>query len=154
MHPPPAVADRLAEQAADALYARVPLGLRVLVVDDNRDAADALGAVLDLSGADVRVCYDGPSAVAAAEAFRPQVALLDVHMPGMDGCELARRLDALAGDDPLLLVAVTGVSDPGARARTGAAGFDLHLTKPADPAVMFFGLSNYARWLRARDPTS
>jgi CheY-like chemotaxis protein len=154
MHPPPTVLDRHAVEVLDTLYARTPLPLRILVVDDNRDAANTLGTLLGLAGAAVRVCYDGPSALEAYHEFGPNVGLLDVYMPGMDGCELARRLDERAGDDPLLLVAVTGVSDPAARDRTGAAGFDLHLTKPADPGVMLYWLSGFAWWLRARDPAA
>jgi len=109
------------------------LHLRVLVVDDNRDAADSLADLLRLRGAEVQVCYDGPSALQAAEEFQPDAGLLDVNMPGMDGCELARRLRASA-TRPLLLVAITAIEGPEEARREEVAGFDVHLTKPADPA--------------------
>jgi CheY-like chemotaxis protein len=129
----------------------LPLDLRVLVVDDNRDAADTLATLLDTCGADVRTCYDGRAALAAAASFDPEVALLDVDMPGMDGCELARklRLRATAAGRSLLLVAITGVNDPGAEARADAAGFDLFLTKPADPVALIRTLVYYRRWHRS-----
>lgn len=107
--------------------------LRVLCVDDNRDIADTLGVLLDLAGYTARVCYDGLSALAAAEAFRPDAAILDLMMPGMDGIELARRLRAAPWAGTLPLVAVTALGDDDARRRTAEAGFDLHLTKPVDP---------------------
>ena len=83
--------------------------LRFLVVDDHPDAADALAAVLELLGCPVRTCYDGFSALVIAEEFDPQVCLLDLRMPRMDGLELAARLKNRAGDRPLLLVATTAL---------------------------------------------
>ena len=110
------------------------LHLRVLVVDDNRDAADSLADLLRLRGAVVRVCYDGRTALAAFAEFEPDAGLFDVSMPRMDGCELAARLRQLAGDKPLFLVAITAIDGPEETMRETQAGFDLHLTKPADPA--------------------
>lgn len=107
--------------------------LRVLCVDDNPDIADTLGVLLDLAGYEARVCYDGPSALTVAEQFRPDAAILDLMMPGMDGIELARRLRAAPWAGALPLVAVTALGDDEARRRTTEAGFDLHLTKPVDP---------------------
>jgi CheY-like chemotaxis protein len=112
------------------------LGLRVLVVDDNRDAADSLGMIYDMLGATVRVCYDGSAALAELGSFWPHVGLFDVNMPGIDGVELAGRVRAAARGRPLLLAAITGISDEAARART-AAVFDVHLTKPANPTDLF-----------------
>ncbi len=109
---------------------------RVLVVDDNCDAADSLGLLLKLAGQDVRVAYDGASALALARDFRPALAFLDVGMPGMDGHELARRLrqePALAG---AVLVALTGWGQEEDRRRTREAGFDHHLVKPASPNAL------------------
>src|SRR5205823_1000103 len=80
---------------------------RVLVVDDNVDAADSLALLLRLAGQEVRVAYDGPTAVLIARAFRPQVALLDIGMPGMDGYELARRLREQPDTARPVLVALT-----------------------------------------------
>lgn len=126
------------------------LRLRVLVVDDNRDAADTLGALLMLCGADVRVCYDGAAAAREASDFEPDVGLFDINMPWMNGCDLARRVRADAGLRPVLLVAVTGVTDPEAVRRTAGAGFNMHLTKPADPAALVATLADFDWWLRGR----
>jgi CheY-like chemotaxis protein len=124
------------ESMSGVLRSGKRLGLRMLVVDDNRDAADSLGIIYGMLGAQVRVCYDGASALAELGSFWPHVGLFDVNMPGIDGVELARRVRAAARGRPLLLAAITGVSDEDARART-AAVFDAHLTKPADPADLF-----------------
>jgi CheY-like chemotaxis protein len=110
--------------------------LRVLCLDDNRDAADTLGVLLELAGFQTAVFYDGPTALAAVESFRPDAALIDISMPGMDGCEVARRLRQWAGDRSLPLVALTALSGEEARRRTAEAGFDLHLTKPVDPDTL------------------
>lgn len=106
---------------------------RVLCVDDNRDAADSEAELLRLVGFDPRACYDGPSALRVAREFAPDVCLIDLHMPGMDGDELAARLKDEAGDRPVLLVAVTAMSNDESRSRTETAGFALHLVKPVDP---------------------
>ena len=106
---------------------------RVLYVDDNRDIADSAAELLALSGFEVRACYDGPTALAVAAEFRPDAALLDLHMPLMDGDELAVRLREQAGGRPLLLVAVTAMGGDEYRQRTEAAGFHLHLVKPVSP---------------------
>ncbi|QEL18402.1 response regulator [Limnoglobus roseus] len=104
---------------------------RVLCVDDHRDAADSLAALLTALGYDARACYDGPTALRVAAEFEPDVCLLDLNMPGMDGDELARRLRADAGDAPMILVAITGRGDAESRLRIEAAGFHQHLVKPA-----------------------
>jgi CheY-like chemotaxis protein/nitrogen-specific signal transduction histidine kinase len=105
---------------------------RVLVVDDNRDAADSLGALLGLIGVEARVVYSGPDALAAVGEFHPAVVLLDLGMPGMDGYEVARRVRARADAGRVTLVALTGWGQDEDRRRSRAAGFDHHLTKPAD----------------------
>jgi two-component system, OmpR family, response regulator len=107
--------------------------LKVLCVDDNRDAARSIGQVLELAGCEVRVCHDGASALAAAREFRPDVCVLDLKMPGMSGEELALRLQEQAGEHPPRCVALTGLWDIDAQHRTNNAGFDEHLVKPADP---------------------
>jgi CheY-like chemotaxis protein len=109
--------------------------LRVLVVDDNPDAAGTLAGLLILSGHHARYFLDGPTALAAAAAFRPDVCLLDLRMPGMDGCELGRRLRATLGDR-VKLVAVTGERREVAESRVAAARFDLWFSKPADPTAV------------------
>ncbi len=106
--------------------------LRALIADDNRDVADSLAMLLELSGAEVRVAYRGADALALAADFRPHAGLFDIDMPGMSGLELAREMRKRAGDDPLLLIAVTGVSTGAAVERTAAAGFNRHVTKPPD----------------------
>jgi CheY-like chemotaxis protein len=108
--------------------------LRVLIVDDNRDAADSLGQVFGLYGAEVRVAYSGADALTRVADFRPHAGLFDIDMPGMTGLELARRMRDRQADGPLLLIAVTGRDSGATRDRTGAAGFDLHVAKPPDPA--------------------
>jgi CheY-like chemotaxis protein len=108
----------------------------VLVVDDNVDAADSLGLLLRLSGQETRMAYDGPTALLVAEAFRPQLVLLDIGMPGMDGYEVARRLRGLPVLEGVVLVAVTGWGQEEDRLRSRAAGFDDHLVKPADPVAL------------------
>lgn len=103
---------------------------RVLVVDDNRDAADTLGALLEILGCEVQAAYDGAAALNAAESFRPNAMLLDIGMPGMDGYEVAREVRNRLGPLNVLLIAVTGWGQEEDFQRTRAAGFDHHLTKP------------------------
>jgi PAS domain S-box-containing protein len=105
-------------------------GQRILVVDDNRDAADTLGLLLEADGAEVRVVYDGRAALAMAESFMPTSVLLDIGMPGMDGYEVARRLrqdERFAG---VRIAALTGWGQDADRRQTRNRGFSHHLTKP------------------------
>ena len=105
---------------------------RILVVDDNHDAADALATLLTMSGAQVQVAYDGPAALEAIDTFHPRVVVLDLGMPGMDGYEVARWIRHRRDLDTLTLIALTGWGAQADRALTAEAGFDHHLTKPAD----------------------
>ncbi|MGE0450273.1 MAG: ATP-binding protein [Vicinamibacterales bacterium] len=105
---------------------------RVLVVDDNVDAAELLGEILVSFGYAVHTVHDGPSALAAADAFRPDVALLDIGLPVMDGYELAHRLTRHPGMEGVRLVAVTGYGQRQDRERSAEAGFHAHLVKPLD----------------------
>jgi CheY-like chemotaxis protein len=107
--------------------------LRVLVVDDVADTAESVSLLLSAWGHEPHVANDGQSAVALAARVRPDVALVDVAMPGMDGFEVARRLRATPGLEKALLVAITGLGREEDRRRCLAAGFDLHLLKPVDP---------------------
>ena len=109
---------------------------RVLVIDDNRDAADSTEMLLGTLGAQARVAYDGASGLAAIRAWKPDAVLLDLGMPGMDGFEVARRIRADRTLDGLKLVALTGWGQHQDRQRTRDAGFDHHLVKPADPKAL------------------
>jgi CheY-like chemotaxis protein len=106
------------------------------VVDDNADAADSVAKILGLMGHEVRCAYNGYAALKEAHAFHPEVFVLDIGLPGMDGYEVARRLRALDAFAHAPLVAVTGYGQDEDRARSRDAGFDYHLTKPIDPEVL------------------
>ena len=109
---------------------------RILVADDNRDAADSLASMLRLLGHDVRIAYDGAEAVALAESFRPQLALLDIGMPRLNGYEAARAIRAQPSLREVLLVALTGWGQPEDKRRSRDAGFHHHFVKPVDPAML------------------
>jgi PAS domain S-box-containing protein len=113
-----------------------PRSRRILVVDDNTDAADTLRLVLDLQGHTTEVAYDPMSALRAVEQFAPDCVLLDIGLPGIDGYETARRIRALPGGQGLRLIAVTGWGQQEDKERARAAGFDAHLTKPVDSAAV------------------
>jgi CheY-like chemotaxis protein len=132
--------------AAIADNAATPVGymhsVRVLVVDDNRDAAETLSALLDLLGHSAQVAHDGHAALDAVLDFRPQVVFLDIGMPGMNGYQVAEAIRNDRRYDQPLLVALTGWGGEDDRERTSAAGFDLHLTKPIDLAAIEEMLKN------------
>jgi len=107
---------------------------RILVVDDNRDAAESLAALLRLEGHDAATAFDGHEALTAVRLLQPQVILLDIGLPGMNGYEVAQRLRA-AGS-PARLVALTGYGQPEDRERAQRAGFHQHLVKPVDPQAL------------------
>jgi CheY-like chemotaxis protein len=128
----PLAAGGVATPAA-AAEAEPLAALRILVVDDNRDAAEILTMALEMSGCRTLVAHDAGSALALAPAFRPDVAVLDIGLPDMTGYELARRLRALAGCRPgMVLIAATGWGQEKDRQLAFDAGFDHHLTKPID----------------------
>jgi len=119
-----------------AAYAAIKSGpVRVLVADDNRDAADSLQRVLVLYGHDVRVAYDGVSAMQIGREFRPRVAVLDIGMPGTDGYTVAREIRKQHGRE-VTIVALTGWGQEDDRRRAIEAGFDHHLVKPVDPDAL------------------
>lgn len=109
---------------------------RVLVVDDNVDAADTLATLVRLSGHEVRTVYDGPAALAAAQEYHPEVVLLDIGLPGLDGYEVARRLRRQTEGEQVLIAAVTGYGQDQDRLRSQQAGFDAHLVKPVELAAL------------------
>ena len=110
-----------------------PWQMRVLVVEDNPEMAAGLAGLLRTAGHEVEIAADGPSAVAAAQCRPPDVLLLDIGLPSMDGYEVARRIQDQSGPKRPLLVAVTGRESAQDRWRSEEAGIDLHLTKPVDP---------------------
>ena len=131
----------LAEEAMGASESEgnppeAPVRLRILVVDDNHDSADSLAMLLGLLGNDTRMAYDGTNAVAAADEFRPDIVLLDLGMPGVDGFETCRRLREQEWGGRMIIVALTGWGQPHDRSASRGAGFDHHLVKPVDPAVL------------------
>ena len=119
-----------------AATAPAPAPLRILIADDNRDAADSLALLLALEHHEVHVATDGTSALALAARVHPQVAVLDIGMPGLDGHEVARRLRAAPGGAEMLIVALTGWGQQEDRRKALAAGFDRHHTKPIDPDIL------------------
>jgi CheY-like chemotaxis protein len=124
----------LAERARLARESAPPMPFptcRVLIVDDNRDAADSLGELLDELGAMVSVVYNGPMALDAVRSFDPDVVLLDIGMPEMDGYEVARQIRGMMARSPLL-IALTGWGQEDDQRRASAAGFDHHVVKPPD----------------------
>jgi CheY-like chemotaxis protein len=127
--------------------------LSVLVVDDSPDAAGSTAELLALAGHAVRFAVSGEDALRLAAADPPDVVLLDLWMPGMDGYAVARRLAAQTTGKPPLLVAVTGCGSAADRAEAGAAGFHLHLVKPVEPAVLL-GLLRRVRETLAPPPAS
>ncbi len=107
-------------------------GRRVLIADDNKDAADSLGILLEIDGHEVRVAHGGHAALALAQVFRPDVALLDIGMPELNGYEVAAALRKESWGKAIQLIALTGWGQESDRLQSKAAGFDRHLTKPID----------------------
>jgi CheY-like chemotaxis protein len=109
---------------------------RALCVDDNQDCADSFALLLRTMGMEAQACYNGKSALVLNGTFRPAICFLDLNMPGMDGDEVARRLKQGPDWRPLLVIAVTAMSNEASRARIESAGFDMHLIKPVDPGKL------------------
>ena len=131
----PDVAAQLSPAAVD-VTAAPPAGCRVLVADDLRDSADSLALLIGAMGHEVRVAYDGEQALQEAGAFRPDVALLDLGMPKLNGFDLCRRIREAPWGRAMRLVAQSGWGQDADRRRTAAAGFDHHIVKPIDPAAL------------------
>ncbi len=113
-----------------------PAARRVLVADDNKDAAQTLAMILEMAGHDVRVVHDGRAALSLAHTFRPDAAFLDIGMPQLDGHEVAKALRREPWGAKIYLIALTGWGQEGDRRRALEAGFDRHLTKPIDPDTL------------------
>jgi len=129
-------AERQLENKANKATSSSGSPLRILVVDDNADAADTLAELLKLKGHDVRSECDGPSALNVAASFRPEFILLDIGLPGMDGYEVARRVRQAPELSKTTLVALTGYGQEKDRQQSRSAGFDHHLVKPVDPEAL------------------
>jgi PAS domain S-box-containing protein len=140
--PLPEQGARAAEQASGDALQQAPGSLRVLVVDDNTDAAELVAMFLDLLGYEVSVEFSPAAALERARQLMPHVCLLDIGLPGMDGKELARRLRRLPGLERVRLAAMTGYGQPHDRRETEAAGFDVHFVKPVETDAL-------AAWLAA-----
>jgi two-component system CheB/CheR fusion protein len=136
-HKAPAPEEPVAAEVAVTTAAAGPVARRVLVVDDNVDTAESMALLLRLRGHEVEVAFSGPMALEMADAFEPGIVLLDIGLPGLDGYEVARELRRRPRLAKALLVALTGYGQETDRSRAREAGFDHHLTKPADPTLIY-----------------
>jgi len=129
----------VAASEADASASREPpspAGLRVLVVDDNRDVADSTASVMRMNGCDVHVAYDGKAAIESVQRLKPDAVLLDIGLPMFDGYLVAEHIRAQPDNEGTMLVAVSGYGQEQDRARSKSVGFDYHVVKPIDPAAL------------------
>jgi DNA-binding response OmpR family regulator len=108
---------------------------KIFIVDDNRDAADTLGMFFENHGFEVRVAYDGDDAIREVDEFQPEVALLDIGLPGKDGYQIAQHIRA-GRDGDMMIIAVSGYAAAEDVARAKDAGFDFHFGKPANPTIL------------------
>jgi CheY-like chemotaxis protein len=131
LHAEPAALAFRAEAPESSLQVR-----RVLVVEDNRDAAESLRMLLELRGHDVRVAHTGTDGVEAAHAWQPEVVVCDIGLPGLDGYGVARQIRRNPSTAGIRLIALTGYGQLEDRRRSREAGFDEHLTKPAEPETL------------------
>ena len=111
-------------------------GFRILVVDDNHDSALSLAMMLSIMGHDTRTAHDGESAVATAESFLPEVVLLDIGLPKLNGYEVAQRIRQHPWGTSMFLIAVTGWGQEEDRQRSAEVGLNVHMVKPVEPAVL------------------
>jgi len=121
------------------------LARRILIVDDNRDAADSLGMMLRMMGNEIHTAYDGEEAVSAAAKFKPQVALLDIGLPKLNGYEVCRRIRQQPWGEPMVLIALTGWGQEDDKRKAEDAGFDRHMVKPVDPSSLITLLGSLPR---------
>ena len=128
--------DRGRETGDEVCQPPSPSGYRLMVVDDNQDAADSLAMLLRLQGHEVRVAYSGMAALEMTKTYTPDVVFLDIGMPGMDGYETARRIREQPGLAKVVLAALTGWGQKEDRRRTAEAGFNHHLVKPPEPKAV------------------
>jgi CheY-like chemotaxis protein len=109
---------------------------RLLVVDDNKDAAESMSMLLQMWGHEVAYAYDGPSALETAQQWQPEAVILDIGLPGMDGYQVAERLRTLPQGKDAVLIAITGYGQEDDRRRSRRAGIDHHLVKPVAPDTL------------------
>jgi len=114
----------------------LPVRRNILIADDNQDALESLALMLRMEGHEVHCASDGEEALTLAAQRRPEILVLDVGMPKLDGCEVARRIRAESWGRDAVLVALTGWGQEIDRRRSREAGFDMHLVKPVDPATL------------------
>jgi signal transduction histidine kinase/ActR/RegA family two-component response regulator len=132
------------ENTAEQLSVSTP-PQRILVAEDNADLAESMAMLLRFEGHEVRIAHDGPSALDLADEFRPNVAVLDIGLPRLDGYGLARKLRARPYGRGLLLIAVTGYGQPEDQIRAREAGFDIHLVKPLNPHTLGVEIAKWAK---------
>jgi len=113
-----------------------PRRFRILVVDDNHDSALSMAMMLQIMGHDTRTAHDGESAVSTAETFLPEVVLLDIGLPKLNGYEVAQRIREKAWGESMYLIAVTGWGQDEDRQRSSEVGLNLHMVKPVEPAAL------------------
>jgi CheY-like chemotaxis protein len=128
--------DRLA-QSLDAFAPPITRGRRILVADDNVDAAQSLKMLLEMAGHEVHLAHDGRQAIYLAEQYIPELAIVDIGMPKLNGYDVARSIRSTVWGRALYLIALTGWGQEDDKRRAASAGFDLHLTKPVDPDKIF-----------------
>lgn len=146
-------AQATSDQAPARAPAAPPSRRRVLVVDDNRDTLESMGMLVELWGHEVRCAKDGPAALTLAEQFQPEIVLLDIGLPGMNGCEAARRLRQVRGLEHAVMIALTGYGREDDRQVTRAAGFDHHVVKPVNPPKLRALITSHAPRHDGSDPT-
>jgi len=125
---------------------------RMLVVDDLKDSADSLAMLLRMLGHEVQTAYDGEEAIAAAERFRPEVVLLDIGMPRLNGLDACRHIRERPWGQAVFMVALTGWGQDDDRRRTSQAGFDAHIVKPVDPQVLMKLVATPPRKAAGQEP--
>jgi signal transduction histidine kinase/ActR/RegA family two-component response regulator len=145
---------RVRKRRKDEAIIMHTIGRRILVVDDNRDAADSIALLLEVAGHDVRTAYDGPDALNVASEFRPEVVILDLGLPSMDGFEIARQIEGQTWGKDVTLVALTGWGQQEDYRRTSDAGFDAHLVKPVAPDELLKILEHAPSEQRPNAPTT
>jgi|SRR5947209_2932850 len=133
----------IAPHVSPVRESRTAAGLDILIAEDNVDGAQSLGHILRRAGHSVRVVGDGQSAVSAALIDPPDVILMDIGLPRMDGWEAARRIRHGMNGKPCLMLAVTGYDRPADHLRSHEAGFQMHLAKPVDPQDLLSLLEHY-----------